>query len=69
MQVATYSKATLNRQAILLMEAQGVPTETLMSIFRAEKRAIEGLEHGFAPERLASVSVVSDLSHRIGGEP
>lgn len=41
------------------MEAQGVPTETLLKIFRAEKASIEGLEHGFAPERLAGVSVVS----------
>ncbi|KAI0090965.1 RdRP-domain-containing protein [Irpex rosettiformis] len=57
LKVATYSKATLNRQAILLMEAQGVPTQTLLNIFRAEKASIEGLQHGFAPERLAGVSV------------
>lgn len=58
-QVATYARATLNRQAMLLMEALGVPTETLLQIFRIEKRAIEGLDDGFDPRRLSMVSVAS----------
>ena len=40
------------------MEAQGVPTQTLLDIFQAEKLAIEGLECGLSPERLATVSTV-----------
>jgi RNA-dependent RNA polymerase len=59
-QAATYSKATLNRQAILLMEALGVSKDTLLQIFRAEKRSIEGLESGFSPERLAAVTTVRE---------
>ncbi|KAI0752286.1 RdRP-domain-containing protein [Irpex lacteus] len=72
LKVATYSKATLNRQAILLMEAQGVPTETLLEIFRAEKASIEGLESGFAPERLAGVSVfplMQAFKHNVHEDP
>ncbi|EKM49158.1 uncharacterized protein PHACADRAFT_201955 [Phanerochaete carnosa HHB-10118-sp] len=54
--VATYSKATLNRQAILLMEDRGVSSDTLFDIFTQEKRRIQGLESGFDPMRLASVT-------------
>ena len=57
--MAKYAKATLNRQAILLMEDQGVPTETLMDVFREEKRSIQGLEDGFDRQRLDDVCTVS----------
>ncbi|KIP06259.1 hypothetical protein PHLGIDRAFT_466539 [Phlebiopsis gigantea 11061_1 CR5-6] len=55
--VAVYSKATLNRQAILLLEDRGVSADVLMEIFLEEKRKIEGLNTGFDPARLASISV------------
>lgn len=58
-QVAGYSRATLNRQAILLMEDRGVSEKHLMEIFLQEKRNIEGFDDGFDPMRLAAVSTVS----------
>ncbi|KAI0337237.1 RdRP-domain-containing protein [Trametopsis cervina] len=68
--VASYSRATLNRQAILLLEALGVHTETLLDIFRAEKASIE--EDGFDPQKLAAVTVFplnSAFDHSITDDP
>ncbi|KAI0695361.1 RdRP-domain-containing protein [Cytidiella melzeri] len=72
LKAATYSKATLNRQAILLMESLGVPTKTLLEFLRAEKRSIEGLEDSFAPERLAIVTVFplkQAFTHHVADDP
>ncbi|TCD60788.1 hypothetical protein EIP91_009517 [Steccherinum ochraceum] len=59
--VAGYAKATLNRQAIVLMESAGIPADILVEVFKIEKATIEGLGStgtAFLPskERLAQVS-------------
>ncbi|THH33039.1 hypothetical protein EUX98_g1143 [Antrodiella citrinella] len=69
--IATYSKATLNRQAIILMECLGVPTKVLVDIFRDEKTAIEGSNADFK-DRLAQVAafpLVKVLDSGFGSDP
>ncbi|KAI0790029.1 RNA dependent RNA polymerase-domain-containing protein [Abortiporus biennis] len=58
LKVATYSRATLNRQAILLMESQGVPSDVLLDIFRQEKAFIENIEENYREnlERMSRIS-------------
>lgn len=66
--VSTFSRATLNRQAILLMEDRGVTKETLVDIFRMEKERIEELDNGFDPARLAAITTFplkGALNHKV----
>ncbi|KAI0342571.1 RdRP-domain-containing protein [Trametopsis cervina] len=70
--VASYSRATLNRQAILLLESLGVHTQTLLETFQEERASIEGLEDGFDPQKLAAVTVFplnSAFDHSITDDP
>ncbi|KAH8087827.1 RdRP-domain-containing protein [Cristinia sonorae] len=74
--VATYNKATLNRQAILLMECLGVPVDVLVDICQNEKAIIEGFGNDgsslVAKERLALVStfpLIEVLDAGLGDDP
>ncbi|KIJ51513.1 hypothetical protein M422DRAFT_44041 [Sphaerobolus stellatus SS14] len=54
--VAKYGVAYLNRQAIILLEALGIPSDTLLDIFLAEKSRIEGIGEG-------NVEIIKDAEY------
>ena len=60
-QVASFARASFNRQAIILLEALGVSKSIMLDMFRAEKHVIEATGDIFLRRYVATLSMASSI--------